>query len=243
MNTSSISLTAKLDPNGVGTGGLLTHGQPAYVPLSNESQLYGQENNGTVQDMNYKDNAGNLLSIANDKFLLPVQVNGTPNAQYFFGFDQSGVRLWAGSDRTGQILANTGSVQLNSKGTATFYVEGIKNGSFTIKLLANANGANALDNLTVNVFSFNGPENVPNYGSYSYSVTGGTGCSPATTGRYAPSAPTGATNTKGKSRRLPTTIPRRSNGDKAAQTASAKSPTRSTRTTPGPTMSTWSASL
>ena len=47
------------------------------MPLSNESQVYGSEDNSTTSALTQdKDYAG---AIPNDKFLLPVEVTGTAN--------------------------------------------------------------------------------------------------------------------------------------------------------------------
>ena len=155
VDTSSIGLMAKLDSTGLATGNLLPHGDEAYVPLSNESQVYGQEAHGQQTDANYS------RTIPNDKFLLPVKVTGLAEGTYNLSVS-GGIRVWGAADRTEPKT----SVTVGSKGTTMVFVEGIQAGQWQLILGDN------LDTLTVNVFTFNGPQDVPNYSTYSYSITG-----------------------------------------------------------------------
>ncbi len=65
-----------------------------------------------------------------------------------------------------ELLPPKTSVTVGSKGTTMVFVEGIQAGQWQLILGDN------LDTLTVNVFTFNGPQDVPNYSTYSYSITG-----------------------------------------------------------------------
>ncbi len=79
--------------NRYATGNLLPHGDEAYVPLSNESQVYGQEAHGQQTDANYSG------AIPNDKFLLPVEVTGLAEGTYNLSVS-GGIRVWGAADRT-----------------------------------------------------------------------------------------------------------------------------------------------
>ena len=74
--------------------GDLPHGQQAYVPLSNESQVYGSEDvaNALIPDSEYVNGAGVPFAIPNDKFLLPVKLTGQPGATYSLTMDP-GIRV------------------------------------------------------------------------------------------------------------------------------------------------------
>ena len=143
--------------------GQLPHGQQAYVPLSNESQVYNSEDSEGVptQDKNYSG------AIAQDKFLLPVEVTVTPSVMYLLTHTP-GVSLWGMGNRTDPISS---TVTLSGSGTAFIYVEGDSVGASVIYLYQSGS-MEPVDSLTVNVFSFEGPQDVPNYSTYQYGVTG-----------------------------------------------------------------------
>ncbi len=164
VNTSSVGLTATLGANGLSTGDL-PHSDEAYVPLSNESQVYGSEDNSTTSALTQdKDYAG---AIPNDKFLLPVEVTGTANSTLALSTSGNGIRLWGNANRSGQPIS---SVTIGASGTSMIFVEGLQQGEFNVLLGANPNAP--LDTLTVNVFTFSGPQDVPNYSTYDYGVSG-----------------------------------------------------------------------
>jgi hypothetical protein len=144
--------------------GFLPHGQQAYVPLSNESQVYNLEdtNGDLTQDRDY------YGAIPNDKFLLPVELDGTPGSTYLLVSPGDGISVWRTADRTGLVYAAT-PIVLDASGTATFYVEGDQDGQSTLNL---KQAGQILDSLTINVFSFTGPQDVPDFSVYSYGIVG-----------------------------------------------------------------------
>ena len=153
--------------------GDLPSDQQAYLPLSNESQVYGSEDSNTcvlTQDMKYSG------AIPNDKFLLPFKITGSPGDVFKLVFP-AGLRVWTNSNRSGEPVGSKEILgTLDNSGVMTLYAEGIEDGQWTIALWKKASDqppkGNHIGDMVVNVFSFTGPQNVPNYSDYNYSVQG-----------------------------------------------------------------------
>jgi hypothetical protein len=147
--------------------GTLANGQQAYVPLSNESQVYNDEdhNGNLTLDASYTG------AIPDDKFLLPVYVTAGAGA-YNLVSSGNGITVWDTMDRTGQLSA-ANTITFVMSGTQTFYVEGDNVGKWSLGLSQVVGASSVLaGTLAINVFSFIGPQDVPSTSSYAYSVAG-----------------------------------------------------------------------
>ena len=149
----------------------LDHGQSAYVPVDNEDQYYVEDGNN-----NLIPNVDQGLPIQHDWALLPfnVQVADPSAGQYYLDFDNS-VRIFTSSDANPENMVTSGAIinsLLDGNGKATIYIEGIQQDAGVQIKLDKIGQAAPLDTLNVVVFQFQGPQNVPNYSTYTYSVSG-----------------------------------------------------------------------
>jgi hypothetical protein len=150
--------------------GTLDHGknntEGAYVPLDDGDA----DGNGTP--------ASTVSGSGNEYQLLPITLNAEPTSNGQYGLDYysldipSNVHVWADSSKTSRV---DGSTSFWAGTSTTLYVEGMSEGSGTLGLnfchQGNMNHYN--DTLTVNVFTMEGPQAVPNHSRYTYTADGG----------------------------------------------------------------------
>lgn len=136
----------------------------AYVPLDNVDQDY----DGTA-DMNQPG------AIEGEKDLLPITIKAVGpkglGGTYTLNIPNN-VRVWQNADRSGAV--DGASTFADSQDTK-LYVEGTSVGSGMLSLTW-SNGTltlNQTDKVLINVFDWEGPQNVPGTGIYTYTATGG----------------------------------------------------------------------
>jgi len=124
-------------------------------------------------------------AVASDWALLPfkVQVTNPGSGNFYLNFPST-IRIYItpSTDLNGENSVTSGETSINSlldSGSATLYIEGVNTGNAQITLTATGQ-ADPLATLSVTVFAFTGPQNVPNYSIYNYGVTGLNGTPPTT---------------------------------------------------------------
>ena len=164
-----------------GQDGFLDHAKNAtpgaYVPLNNDDDAYS-DYDGTKCDFNDTDKAGQLKAIPGEDDLLPIVLRQPPSGTYTFHSPGGNLRLWMLPQHIGQIKDGG---QLNvwnpTAHDITLYVEGVAQGSdvITVDWSSGTKAIPNADSLTVNVFTWLGPLNVPGYTRYKYTAAGGGG--------------------------------------------------------------------
>jgi len=141
----------------------------AYVPLNNDADAYDHYDGQSHDD---RDAPG---AIPDEDDLLPIWLREiqpwTAGGTYTLHVTGN-VRVWANADRSG--LKEEGST-FDATVETQLYVEGYSSGAGTISVDW-SNGTQQLANadaLTVNVFDWIGPLNVPDYSKYDYLARGG----------------------------------------------------------------------
>jgi hypothetical protein len=168
----------------IAESGTLPHGQGAVIPLDNIDQWYNDkrttfldtgastyDNQGYFTDIDLPANGG-PDDVPHDEYLLPVVVKGVPGDTYSLEIPND-VHVWASDDRVVQITGGE-ALDMGTGGTATIYVQGIADGTGTLHLDWTHAGVttDAVDNLPITVFEFQGPADVPNFSTYDYNAIG-----------------------------------------------------------------------
>jgi hypothetical protein len=148
----------------------------AWLPLNTENNAYkfGPNGDTEIQDRNEPTSGPTAVSFLDDA-LLPIRITSKAGINtYSLSFDPSILRVFTNQDRTGVI---TPGQQLTVNGTATYWIEGI--GGFArcathIDLNGFVGGKwQWTDAVKVEIFTWWGPQDVPNYATYSYGASGG----------------------------------------------------------------------
>ena len=155
--------------------GLLQHGQTAYVPVDNEDQYYVERGTDQLGANQLVPNMSQGV-VTDDWALLPFTVSVPyPGASTLYLEFPDSIRIYTAPSVAPDNLVSSGETTINdlldSNGNATFYIQGVSNALAQIALV-DADYAEPLDTLNVDVFTFSGPQNVPNYSIYQYGVTG-----------------------------------------------------------------------
>jgi hypothetical protein len=176
-NHGHLEFDSMKDVNGTSTPGkpleaAVQKKDGVFVPVSNEDQTYFKDNDGKLKPD--KDQTG---EIKGDKFLLPfvVVADKLGGAYRLDNIGGGQIKIWKSADRGGGTFADDEAFNIAAGGQQKLYVEGISSGKFNMVLQwknAQGNWVNSGDPVAINVFEFAGPQNVPNYSVYNYSIKG-----------------------------------------------------------------------
>lgn len=153
---------AKVDQNvGVGFLDEAAERKPgAYVPMNNDDDDYSATGTGRGEDLNQ--NGG----IDGENDLLPIVVRGSADPTVKMKLTFEGLQVYQQPDRTQPLAAGA---QFNApQNDWTLYVEGRTSGRKIMKLWVN--GKETDQTVVINVFQWEGPLNVPEWGTYNYKV-------------------------------------------------------------------------
>jgi hypothetical protein len=162
----------------------------AFVPVNDDDDNYDK-----TPDLQ------NTGAIAGESDLLPIYIKAigsdTPNNPYialstYLLSIPSNVRVWRNADRSGaevtdgtEFNANLSGETNVQNGVLTLYAEGVAEGVGTLNLKwIRGQDGELFDKIKgtqikVTTFGFHGPQNVPNYSTYTYYVTGAGNATPA----------------------------------------------------------------
>lgn len=137
--------------------------QGAFVPIDNVDQNY----NG---DPDFADEG----AIQGEKDLLPIylkMIAPSVGGTYSLLIPSDIIKVWRSPDRTGEVMTGT---PFDATADTKLYVEGIDYEPGPQTLVLNwSNGYQTFkaDSLKITVFNWNGPENVPGAGTYTYTAS------------------------------------------------------------------------
>ena len=142
----------------------------AFVPVNNDDDAYKISPTGNlVPDMNVNDAQGKLAAIPGEDDLLPIVIHlgaNTPKSVEL-GFTGN-LRVWQNADRSGQIMPFTPLTLPAGGGDLNLFVEAKGTGIQNIRLIDGTTKKGTRASLKITPFSWTGPLNVPQYGTYQY---------------------------------------------------------------------------
>ena len=152
----------------------------AWVPLNNDDDAYDHYDGISNDDLNFNDAENLPRPIPGEDDLLPIVLRHIDRADgggwYILNVPQ-GLDVWRSRDRSGLLTDGT-SLRATDPDT-TLYVEGVAPGPHVLSvdwMIKVPNGPcwviGQVDTLTVNVFEWLGPLNVPDYSKHHYQAVG-----------------------------------------------------------------------
>lgn len=156
---------AELDPKKEAATG-------AFVPVNNDDDAYKISQSGNlVPDINVNDAQGKLAAIPGEDDLLPIVIHLGVNTPKSVELAISGnLRVWQNADRSGQIKPYTPLTLPAGGGDLNLFVEAIGTGNQFVTLIdgTTTKGTGTGGRLKITPFSWTGPLNVPQFGTYQY---------------------------------------------------------------------------
>jgi hypothetical protein len=145
----------------------------AWLPKNDDDDDYDASNTPDYQQSGEIVGENDLLPIV----LHPLQPTGL-GGTYWLVFNNQLVRVWQNANRTGEVVSTPSPFQtvFDASVETTLYVEGIAGSGSTTIRVDWVNGTeyySMMDVIVINLFSWVGPLNVPDYSIHRYTATGG----------------------------------------------------------------------